>query len=195
MFPNGTKRILSMATIVLGTTLAIAINTSMNPQQIPPHPVLEPTTHPSAGESPALDLGEPVKVVRGEVLITLSAPSYREGEVIQAIIANGLDRIIYTEDLKSDCSIATLEQWDGENWQPILGCNMERLAFVFAIGPGRGRTVQINPRSIHFGVVADSAQPAFGAGTYRIKFTYRINRGPEGYEPNSAYSEPFPVER
>jgi len=143
--------------------------------------------------TPELGTPVPVTVEPDQVTVTLSKLSYAAGQAIEATIANGLKQAIYTEDSKSDCSIAILEQWDGQTWQPLLGCAVARAPLVVAIGSGQGQTVRIDPFSVHFGVSPGAAAPAFGAGTYRIKFAYRLEPGPEGETPYEAYSKEFSI--
>ena len=143
---------------------------------------------------PPADLGDLVPVDPGKLTVALSKTLYGEGETIGALVANGLEHVIYTEDSKSDCSIALLEQWEAGSWRPLRGCAVERLPGVVAIGPGRGRTLKIDPHSIHFGVKPGSLRPAFGAGQYRIRFTYRLQREPLTVEPLGTSSETFRVQ-
>ncbi len=155
------------------------------PRSVTPPPQIVP----SAAATP--DTGFRVKVVPGAVTVTVNAPSYREGEVIRGVVANGLDRTIYTDDLKSDCSIVLLERREGGDWREIEGCAAFRRAFTFGISPGRGREASINPRSNNFpGWVRG---PAFGAGTYRIKFAYWLQPGRPPLQPSVVYSPTFAI--
>lgn len=126
------------------------------------------------------------------VVITPSADAYGEGDLIAGTITNGGDQPIWTEDLKSDCSVAILERQDGTIWQPQLYCNSERLPMAVTV-PSRGSlAVTVNPRSTHF-MVPPGAPPAVGPGTYRLSLTYRLTPGPEGDEPYRAVSAPFTI--
>jgi hypothetical protein len=151
---------------------------------------------PSQSPQPILmpDAGVPATVQPGQVTVEMSATSYAEGEAIQGTVANGLEDTIYTEDMKSDCSIVILEQQAGEAWQPIPGCAMERAPLILALDPGHGRVVTLDPLSIHFKDGSASQAPAFEAGTYRIRFTYRLEPGPEGEEPLEAFSDTFTIQ-
>ena len=122
-------------------------------------------------------------VESGKVSVVPSAPALKQGDVIRAVIANGLERTLYTEDEKTDCSIVFLERSDAGTWHPVPGCALGRLPLVVAIGPGRGRVVTINPLSIHLRMgKPPTAKPAIGAGTYRIRFVYRVGLARGGQE-------------
>jgi len=187
------KRIALPATMLFGLVLAVACapmttqpsSAAANTEQASSTTGLETAT---PDEIPPSTVFEP-----GKVTIALSALSYAEGQMIEATLANGLEQTIYTEDSKSDCSIVSLEQWNGQVWQPLLGCALGRAPLVVAIGPGLGRRVTINPLSTHLGVSPGSTEPAFGAGMYRVKFTYRLDPGPEGEAPYEVYSEAFDI--
>jgi hypothetical protein len=141
------------------------------------------------------DLGTIAEVPRGKVTVTVGQAQFAEGAVITIRIANGLETVVYTEDSKTDCSIAILERKDGEDWTRIAGCAVERLPAVVALGPRRVRTARIDPMSLHLGVPQGSAKPAFGAGVYRIRFTFRRTPEPRAIEPESVLSNTFRVER
>ncbi len=175
-----TRQLLFAAATVLGGVLAI---TAASPTQAAPG-MLNPT-----------DLGTPVHVQPGKVTITLSVPAYREGDVIRAMIANGSPQTIFADDEKTDCSIAILDRWERNGWHAILGCMMGRAPMVVAIGRGMGRTVIINPRSVHLlnGAPPGASKGALRAGTYRITFRYRTAAGPEAEEPFSVQSQTFGI--
>jgi hypothetical protein len=163
-------------------------------QRVPPQEAPESSPQAPMGGMGAADLGTSMKVQRGKVSIVLRAPVFKEGEVIRAVIANGLERILYAEDEKTDCSIAILERREAKTWRPVLGCAVGRAPLVVAIGPGRGRVVTINPFSIHLSMgMPPTSKPAVGAGTYRIKFAYRVSSTPGAGEPFAAVSGPFSI--
>ncbi|MFL6073350.1 MAG: hypothetical protein ACJ73S_08155 [Mycobacteriales bacterium] len=137
----------------------------------------------------------PAPVRRGEVTVTLAARGHRPGEVVRATVANGTDRVVYTEDFKTDCSIAFLQHHEAGGWVDVLGCGMGRPTLTVAIGPGRGRAVAFDPHSFHLagGPGGTGAGPGFGAGTYRVRFTYRLEREPGGEDPLVAYSAEFAI--
>jgi hypothetical protein len=126
------------------------------------------------------------------VTIAVSAPTYRSGSVVSAVVANGLNKSIYTEDAKTDCSIAFLERLDGTSWTVVAGCALRRPPATLAIGPGRGRTVTYDPTSVNFGS-AGGTRSALTAGTYRIRFTYRLSAEPAAEEPLTVLSAPFTI--
>jgi hypothetical protein len=125
--------------------------------------------------TPSTDLGERVAVERGRVVIRLARSEFRAGDRIGLTVANGLDRTIYSDDFKTECSIVTLERQVASRWDPITGCALGRPTMTVAIGSGRGRTITIDPRSMHLQKAAAGAPLAFGAGTYRITFRYRFS--------------------
>ncbi|SRR6266536_531685 len=150
------------------------------------------TVVPGSGGQPLGGLGEPVQAPAGRVSITLSASSYARGDVISGVIANGLDRTLYTMDSKSDCSIAILERQQDGAWTPILGCAVRRPPVTVAIGPSRGRTIAFDPSSSNFAAVLGRAGVPLVAGTYRLRFTYGFSRD-QGQEPLAAQSSPFQI--
>jgi len=138
------------------------------------------------------DVGEPVSVDRGKVVVRLSKAEFRVGEVVVVTVANGLDRTIYSDDFKTDCSIVTLERRAGSEWAPITGCALGRPTMTVAVGSGRGRTITIDSRSMHLQKAAAGAPLAFGAGIYRITFRYRFS--PQmGAGEQTVYSVTFQV--
>lgn len=58
-------------------------------------------------------------------------------------------------------------------------------------GPGLDLEVELDPTSFH--LASDAGGPAFGAGTHRMKFTYRLEPGMGGQDPLPAYSAEFPI--
>ena len=138
------------------------------------------------------DFGEPVEVIAGQVTVSLTRSGFSQGDAIELTIANGLDQTIYTEDMKTACSIAILEVQDSDTWGPLLDCGMERLPLTLAIDSGMGRVVTIDPSGM-VGAMAGESSPA--PGTYRIRFSYRTEPGPEGEEPHSVLSDEFMVSR
>ena len=168
---------------VLALSLSLGLAAAWRPavlQQLPPQRTPGPS--PALGGG-AADLGLLMAVESGKVSVVPSAPALKQGDVIRAVIANGLERTLYTEDEKTDCSIVFLERSDAGTWHPVPGCALGRLPLVVAIGPGRGRVVTINPLSIHLRMVKPpTAKPAIGAGTYRIRFVYRVGLARGGQE-------------
>jgi hypothetical protein len=143
-------------------------------------------------ESTPSDVGEPVSVERGKVVVRLAKVGFRVGEVVVVTVANGLDRTIYSDDFKTECSIVTLERQVASRWESITGCALGRPTMTVAIGSERGRTITIDPRSMHLQKAAAGAPLAFGAGTYRITFRYRFS--PQmGAGEQTVYSATFQV--
>jgi hypothetical protein len=135
----------------------------------------------------------PAQGTPGKVTVVLTQSAYTQGQVIEATVVNGLTQVIYTEDSKSDCSIAILEEWDRRSWQPRRGCIARRPPNIVPIGPAQAKMIVINPFSTHFGINPGAVVPALGPGRYRLKLTYRLAPEPEGEEPNTAYSAVFEI--
>ena len=150
------------------------------------------TGTPSAPPPP--DLGIVMPTAPGKVTVTISAALAAVGAPLFITVANGLARTIYTGDEKTDCSIVSLQRRTGSSWEDVTGCLFGRPPFTVAIGSGRGRKVKIDPRSGHLFHGQPQGAPAFGAGVYRVTFTYGLTPGsgpatPE--EPYTAYSQEF----
>jgi hypothetical protein len=128
----------------------------------------------------------------GKVTITVSASSYRGGSPVSAVITNGLNQAIYTEDGKSDCSIAFLERRDGASWTEAVGCGLRRPPATVAIGAGRGRTVGYDPAGIS-ARSGGGTTSTLAAGTYRIRFTYRLTGEPAAEDPLGVLSASFTI--
>jgi hypothetical protein len=133
------------------------------------------------------------RTVSREVTITPSARAYAPGERIVATVANHLDHPVYAFDHNSDCTIATLERWDGQSWRPIWGCALGRIELVVAIPKHSQRTLTINPFSYHFGAPFGVHAPAFGAGRYRLRIDYRFDPDRAAPDLYHAYSPPFRI--
>jgi hypothetical protein len=145
-----------------------------------------------AQTSPPVALGTPGQTKPGQVAITPAKAVFSLGNPVAATVGNGLDKAIYTEDQKTACSIAILERWAGNSWEPIVGCGYERAPSIVRVAPGEVVKVEIDPRSTHFGGTGD---PAFGEGKYRFVFAWRAERGPEGHTTGHVTSEEFRVRR
>jgi hypothetical protein len=130
-------------------------------------------------------------VAAGKVTVTTTAHSYAVGGVITASIANGLDRAVYTDDFKTACSIATVQRLDAGMWTDITGCRLGRPTMTVKIAAGLGRSVTFDPYSFH--LTAGKAGPAFGPGTYRVKFTYRFDADMGIEDPMVAFCAEFKV--
>lgn len=120
-------------------------------------------------------------------------PPIAVGAPVRFVVGNGLERSLFTEDQKSGCSILILEREQGSGWEPIQGCNLERKPAVMELRPGESREGAIDPWSTHFDRPPGSSSPAFGAGRYRLRLTYRLAQLPEGEEPHAVASAPFRI--
>jgi hypothetical protein len=146
---------------------------------------------PAVTPEPVGGSGSPVPIVAGKVTVKVGAASYQAGAVVTATVANGLDRAIYTEDFKTVCSIFILQRSEVGVWTDITGCKLGRPTLTVIVGPGLGRSAQLDPNSFH--LTGGRTGPAFGAGTYRVKFTYRLDPEVGGEDPLVAYSAEFAI--
>lgn len=124
----------------------------------------------------------------GAVAVVPASSTFGEGEDIELTVRNDSSQTVFVEDMKTDCSIVTLEKSVEGEWATVWGCGMERLPQVVAIEPGGREAVVIRPSS-NFIV----GEPGLRAGSYRARFSYRLARGPEGEEPEVAYSPEFSI--
>jgi hypothetical protein len=161
--------------------------TPASPTAASPAPASAPGPGASSPLEPLSGSGSPVAIERGRVVVTLDASAYTVGRVIRATVANGLDRTIYAEDSKTGCTLGFLQRLEAGAWSDITGCGLGRPPATAAIGPGLGRVIVLDPSSFLFDVTPG---PAFGAGTYRVKFTYGYDAGDES---QTAYSAQFSV--
>ena len=58
------------------------------------------------------------------------------------------------------------------------------------VGPETGKTADLDPASFH---LQARGTGGFGAGTYRVKLTYRDDPGLGGEDPFTAYSAEFAI--
>jgi hypothetical protein len=185
-----TVAILVLAVMVLSACEPVAGTGEPEPSY-PGKTKVDPDTLLNApSQSRPEDIGEPVEVIPGQVTLSLSRSGFSQEEVIEFTVANGLDQVIYVEDMKTSCSIAILEVQEDNAWTPLFNCGMERMSMTLAIDPGMGRVVSIDPSRAD---VAVPGKSSLDPGTYRIRFIYRIEPGPEGDEPFSVLSEEFSV--
>ena len=195
-----TPHVMAMIVLNVVLTMSCASTEAQLDRQVPMENttkgVIQPEKAAPTGISqqpPTLTRGTRTGVKSGKVTIHLGAFTYAKGAHIVATITNGLQHAVYAEDMKTDCSIVTLERRVGEGWQPLIDCGMERLPAVVAIMAGQEHQVKINPLSTHFGVIPGSRKPALGTGKYRLKFTYSFNPAPQGSEPESTVSQELTI--
>lgn len=156
--------------------------------------VITPDVPQTPPPTPTTDTGIPAQAKPDVVSVALGRATYQAGQTVMGMVLNGLKQTIYSADMKTDCSIVTLEQLKNGSWEPVPGCNSLRAPRVVEIGTMRGQEIAINPLSTNFGIEPGSKTPAFGAGTYRLRFSYRLAPGPEGEEPLVVFSETFAVQ-
>lgn len=141
-------------------------------------------------------LARQAEVALGEVTIELNGMPYREVDVLSAALKSGLRQTIWGMNGQTDCSIVTLEQWTGTAWKPLPGCTSGLPLVPVPIEPGRSYAIQIDPRSLNLVRLAVNSLLAFGQGSYRIAFGYRLTRdfNPPGHFFDSvAYSQTFQI--
>ncbi|HET8684312.1 MAG TPA: hypothetical protein VFM54_20910 [Micromonosporaceae bacterium] len=150
------------------------------------------TTNPAAPSTFANDLGQPTHTPQRRVIVIVSAARYTPGAPISMVVVNGLDRTVFTNDSKSDCSIITLQRLDDAIWQDVPGCAQQRPPAIVAIGPAHHRAMTLHPASSNFRLTADF-EPALRPGTYRAKFTYRFTPDQNNDDSLTALSDPFVI--
>jgi hypothetical protein len=186
---------LNLVTAIVVCMLVMLCTADGEPGTQPTSPAIILPLTPPQPASPSVgapsDLGQPATTVPGQVSVLMAPSAYAEGNVIQVTVTNGLGSTIYANDEKTDCSIVTLEQWTGDAWEPIMGCGLRRSPATIPIGSGRGRDIQIDPASSNFGRAP--GELGFGAGTYRITFTYRLDPARGAAEPYSVSSASFNI--
>jgi hypothetical protein len=129
--------------------------------------------------------------VEGEVTLALDAAGYAVGQKIRVTVHNGDDRPAYTEDFKTACSIVILQRKGNGGWTDIIGCALGRPTATVTIEPGRTDPIELDPASFH--LTNRGTGPAIGAGTYRVKLTYRTEPESTGADPFTVYSPEFLV--
>jgi hypothetical protein len=157
-------------------------------------PAMSASAHPAvttAPPSPAPASGSPRPAPAGGVTIALGAPRYAVGENITVTVGNGLGEPVYAEDFQTECTIVTLQKSDGVSWTDITGCSLGRPTRTVKLEPGTTDEILLDPHSFH--LAEGSGELGFGAGTYQIKFGYRLTPEPMGAEPNVAYSATFTI--
>lgn len=138
------------------------------------------------GTPPGEDPGDPAQTVPGQLVVRSLAPDFNPGEPVRAEFSNGTGTTVYVENLRTACSIAVLQRLDAD-WVSLPDCGADRKAAVLAVGPGRGRSIEIPPAGV------EPAGSAFPSGTYRVSVAYRTEPGPEGLAEQRVHSEPFNI--
>jgi hypothetical protein len=144
----------------------------------------------SASVEPSSGSGSPPVVTVDKVTVTVSADRYAVGENLLVSITNRLDRSIYTEDFKTECTIVYLQRKDNGAWMDITGCRLGRPTMTVAIGAGASKALTIDPNSFH---LTGGSEPGLVAGSYRVKFTYRFAQEVGGDDPFAVYSAEFTI--
>jgi hypothetical protein len=188
------SRILAAAVGLIGllTTAGACLPSSSSsgpagsPVQVSPQTEMSP-----GGPSGSPNGGEPVDTVPGVVTVTLVSPTFLEGEVIRGTVANGLDKTIYTQDSKSNCSIVLLEQWNGTSWVPVHGCKLGRAPAVVPIHTGRGLQISLDPNSTH--LTSEPGVSVVQPGRYRLIFSFGLMAAGQFEETMTVHSDPFSV--
>ena len=183
--------------VVLAAFVVVVVGTSCASGPGPGQPTSETTTGTvtpettlpgSPSRAPTTEsLGDPVDATPGKVVLAPLMDVFEVGRAVEATASNGTAEVIYVEDLHTGCSIAVLEHRRDDRWVPLPDCGAERQAAVLAIGPGRGRSIEIEPAS-----VADVGSPLM-PGTYRLVVGWRTAPGPEGFTARRSYSSPFQI--
>lgn len=139
---------------------------------------------PAATESP---LSAPA----GDLTVSTSAAQYAVGETLKVTVRNDRSETVYTEDFQTECTIVTLQKSAGGSWTDITGCSLGRPTRTVKIEPGAASEILLDPHSFH--LAEGQNQLGFGAGTYRIRFGYRLGQEPMGAQPLIGYSALFTI--
>ena len=173
---------LAVTLLVLALSWTSACSSGIPPAATSTGTATPQTTAPPARMTSPPSQGEPAEGTPGQVTIVASSTTYTVEQDIEASITNGRDDTVYTEDLRTSCTIAVLERQDQKQWTPLPDCGAERTASVLAIGPDRRRTIKIT---------AESLDGALTPGTYRLTVQWRTAPAPEGQFGNQTHSQPF----
>lgn len=151
----------------------------------------DPNSYATLAQStPIFDLGEPMLVQPGEVSIELGETVYTLRDTIRIDVKNGLSDPVYATDRKTDCTILLLLRWTGKLWEGLSGCLIEGRVLTVAIGPGRGRLVDIDLTSGNMKLAAGRPSPRLGPGWYLLKLSFQLVPAGPG-DLFSVYSQPF----
>jgi hypothetical protein len=114
--------------------------------------------------------------------VTVDASHYGRGSVVTVTVANNGQRAIFADDMKTDCSIVMLQRQDGQNWTGFATCGMERAPQTMTVLPGERRRIALR-----------LAEDVTGSGSFRVVFSFRLDRQPEGNEPELVTSPTFTI--
>jgi hypothetical protein len=127
-------------------------------------PRITPGTHPTATPSPA-HIPVPGS---GQVVVQLSALTYRPGASIGITILNRTSQRIVFSDHQSECSVVLLQHQTALSWEPVALCKLMIVTRLHELAAGASQTVSL-------------MAPVQPAGTYRVVFSYNggtsLNRG------------------
>lgn len=151
-----------------GATTGVATSTpTTQPAATEPITTVGPTggTPTPGGPATATPIPPGGTMTPGAVTLALSATSYTAGQPIVVTIHNGLNTTIMTADHKTNCSMVTLQMQTANGWVDLAPCKL-----MIAT-----RLVELAAQSatpIALGSGTQAATANWGAGTYRVMFTY-----------------------
>jgi hypothetical protein len=143
---------------------------------------IAPETPPSTTSAATVSGVEPTGSGLAAASVTVDASQYGRADVVTATVANNGQRAIFADDMKTDCSIVMLQRRDGQNWTGYTTCAMERAPQTVALLPGEHRRMALR-----------LAEDVTGSGSFRVVFRFRLDRQPEGSEPELVTSPTFTV--
>jgi hypothetical protein len=111
----------------------------------------------------------PIAMRDSSVTINAEKTGYGDNETITALITNDTAQPITTYDLKSYCSIVTVQRQVGPEWENITDCFIKRAVLPTTIAAGETKRVMLEP--------GENANPLKEAGTYRLLFDYFVGSG------------------
>jgi hypothetical protein len=165
------------ATWVIGL-VAVVASAACAPPANEAGPTTAPSSAPAETPTPSAAQDNSPPPSNSKVTVSTSAGKYGVGAMVTVSITNNLDKVIYTEDFKTACTIAYVQRLNSGAWTDIGACRLERPTIIVSLAPGQVRTVSYDPSS-------------FSSGTYRVRFTYRMTQ--DGNDPLTAYSSEFKV--
>jgi hypothetical protein len=164
---NGTVLVLVIGAMMMTACAAKPIKPGQSSNASPAIVSPDSTTRPAKPTTPLDDPGQPAHPPAGKVTVTFNGHGFTTSAPVGVVVANGLNKPIFTHDSKTDCSIIILQHQQGATWTDVLNCNQQRPPATFAIGPAHARTLTIRSSTL--------SQADLGPGTYRVKFTYRFD--------------------
>ena len=146
------------------------------------------SAHPTA--SPTGPAGGPASAsstTSGALQLTGLHSAYSASGTVVVTIHNGLSQTIYVADHQSNCSIVSLQQLVGGQWQQVGTCRIMTLTRLNPLAAGSTTQVSLTPGGGQF------ATGAWAAGTYRIVLRYTTGTGTSATAGGTVVSAQFTI--